>query len=738
MTFQNIIWIFSLWVAGFGLTIISLPLSAFLFGPINRIYTYTAIRFFSWIAVGYILLTASVFKIISLGTKGVLTVLILWAALNLAIFWQKWGGRFSNFQKANKKLWSKPVIQIFLLEFVGFFLMLGWAWIKSHNPEIYQIERFMDFGFIKALFNAQYLPLYDIWMAGKTLNYYYFGHLIAYLMLKTSAIPPLPGFFIIDAWAFSALALLAFGIGYRLFLLLAQEKLSRKVVIKKAFWAGLISAFSTVFAGTWHTTVWFLQFLYAKIAGFTPPNFWYPDPTRAIPYTITEMPIYTFMVAELHAHMWGLLVGAVLISALINIWEQGTELAAVGIYSKNHTYLQKNKKSQRSQENKESPKKPTFSFFLLLSWLLAISYMTNAWDAVTLGALSFAVFAAFLWVKGKKISLLYLPALPAAALILSLPWSGFIKSPLRGMGRVPQPSPIDQWILFWGALMVPVFLLFYIMYKFRKKKDSHFQSAYRYGFFSIIILLAFVFLIFEEVFYFKDILAGGKYYRANTVFKITSQVWLWLGSISGAVWIWAWSVSKNARARMVICVLLAVVVQSQLIYPIAAVRQAYFVNRRSQPLESGLLWMKQRYPFDYAAYEFLENLRQRLPRGNRVKKIVEAEGDSYTDVSRFSVFLGWPVVVGWPVHEWGWRGSYSEVGKRRAEIRQIYTSPDIEESKKILKEYNIDYIVVGEVEKERYKDQLSEDKLLLLGRKIFDNGTTMIVEVGEENQRMEN
>ena len=108
--------------------------------------------------------------------------------------------------------------------------------------------------------------------------------------------------------------------------------------------------------------------------------------------------------------------------------------------------------------------------------------------------------------------------------------------------------------------------------------------------------------------------------------------------------------------------------------------------------------------------------------------IAEAVGESYTDYSRVSAYTGLPTIVGWPVHEWLWRGSYDEAGKRIPEVQTLYETENIEEAKNIIRKYNVSLIFVGTLEKEKYP-QLNIEKFNQLGNIVFESGETKIYRV---------
>jgi uncharacterized membrane protein len=50
-----------------------------------------------------------------------------------------------------------------------------------------------------------------------------------------------------------------------------------------------------------------------------------------------------------------------------------------------------------------------------------------------------------------------------------------------------------------------------------------------------------------------------------------------------------------------------------------------------------------------------------------------------------------------------WRGSWDEVSGRDTDVNNIYKSPDSDEALALLRKYNVEYIYVGKLEKERYE-----------------------------------
>jgi len=549
------------------------------------------------------------------------------------------------------------------------------AFIRGHDPALSGVERFMDFGFIQTLFNATSLPLLDMWFLGESVNYYYFGHFTGYVILSLSNISSIPGFFVLIAWMFGLFSI-------------AVYRLGRDFI--GSMRAGFISFFFVMLAGTWHITLWMFGYFRHLFFDAPVPHFWYPDATRIIPGTITEMPIYGFLEADLHPHTWGWFNGVLVLAILYTLWKSNTQSLSI--------------------------KNP---YLWLLSFMLGISYMTNAWDAAILGLLSLAVLFLKFRSSSKRMLFLWALLLPAFSYIAALPWAFFYHAPVEGIGIVKNRSPFFPWISFWG----PIFSLMVLF--FWRATKTKWRAL---GFFSIIIGATIIFASLIEWVYIKDLFAGGDHFRVNTVYKVSNQLWLWMGILSGGIIIGVIQSLKTKKARVALSIIITLFLSVQAVYPIKAVWQARLENKTFTGLDSGIEFWKQRFPHDFEAYQYLSQVKENLPRNDKFRNIVEVNGDSFTDESRFSVFLGWPTIIGWANHEWTWRGSYDFAAPRIEEVKEIYTGEDIVKTQGILGKYSIDYIIVGEIEQEKYQDQLKREKIISLGDIVFQNEKTMIIQ----------
>lgn len=108
--------------------------------------------------------------------------------------------------------------------------------------------------------------------------------------------------------------------------------------------------------------------------------------------------------------------------------------------------------------------------------------------------------------------------------------------------------------------------------------------------------------------------------------------------------------------------------------------------------------------------------------------IAEAVGESYTTFNRVSAFTGFPTILGWRVHEWLWRGSFDIPGTRTPEVETIFQLPTSYEAKQKLRQYNVEYIFVGDKEREAYAN-LDPVGLKSLGDVVFEAGDTFVIKL---------
>ena len=58
---------------------------------------------------------------------------------------------------------------------------------QGFNPKVEGLEKFMDYGFVNSILQSGLFPN-DMWFAGKSINYYYYGQYVTALLTRLSGI----------------------------------------------------------------------------------------------------------------------------------------------------------------------------------------------------------------------------------------------------------------------------------------------------------------------------------------------------------------------------------------------------------------------------------------------------------------------------------------------------------------------------------------------------------------------
>ena len=614
---------------------------------------------------------------------------------------------------------SPPVFSIVVFQeilFLASFLFL--VFVRGQEPAIRGLEKFMDFGFMNSILRSKYFPPLDMWLSadpthphGYPINYYYFGHLTGALLIKLNGVKPSIGYNLILATIFAQGMTLVFSLVFNLIYLFQTyvKKISKIAVLPITLFS-LLGSFIVNLGGNLHTIYVFTSGypnespvpFWQILSTYNPAKYWYPNATRFIPFTIHEFPSYSYVVADLHGHVFDipfvLLTLAILLVMFIKIKNEKPIL--------NTKYLILNT--------------------AILGFMIAVHYMTNAFD----GPIYLLLAVVFFFLQfGLTIRLLVSSLLTVGFFVLfSLPFSLNFNAFVSGIGVNCSPNFLVNlqkigpflfekdkcqsspfWMLFvlWGFFWLNLILFTIVKKHTKENKDSFLKLFDQY------ILIFFVIGIFltiiPEFFYIKDIYPA--HFRANTMFKLGYQAFMMMGIASAFTF---YRISElKAKSKYVLQFFFIVFFFFILIYPLFSF-PSYYGKLDKQPQPDGGAWMKSEFPPDKEIIDFLNTHLKDQP------VILEAQGDSYTDYERISAYTGLPTVAGWWVHEWLWRGSPEVVGKRIPDIENIYESKDIKLTKSLIEKYHISFVIVSSFEKEKYKN-LYEDKFSVLGRKIFES-----------------
>lgn len=652
------------WLLLLFLGIISFPFATIVFAKtFDKGYAFT--KTISILIISYLVFVLGTAKILVFSQSSVWVFPIL-GVIGAAYFA---GKHAQAIKKTLQKSW-----RIILFEEVIFLIaLIAWSFARGFNPSIQGLEKFMDFGFLNSILQSKFFPPPDMWMAGETLNYYYFGHLVTAVLTKLSGIPSSITYNLMIATIFALVFTSAFSL---ILNLLAKNG------VKQAFLGGLIAAFLLTLGGNLHTPI------YALKNGVE--NYWYPDATRFVGYspetedkTIHEFPGYSFVVADLHAHLINLpfvLLFLFLLFNLIGNWK-----VEIG----------------------------KFINILPLGFLLGIFLMTNSWDFLNYGLVATVVI--FL-VNLKRHSLkkvilqtvITMFGIAGAAILIALPFLVNFTSIAKGVGLVHAHTPLWQLLVLWGG---PIIFTTIFLFTLKKTKENIFILA--------LLISAWVLILIPEAIYVKDIYIAS-HHRANTMFKLTYQAFVLFALTAGYITVKQIQI-KNLFLKTITLSLSLLTIASVLTYPYFAIRSFYNNLEKYKGL-NGNLWLKQTYPDNFEAVNWLKETYITQP------ILLEAAGDSYTDYNHISSYTGFPTVQGWLVHEWLWRGSYDEPGKRAQDIQTIYETQSNQTAKTLLNNYSVDLVMIGPLERQKYHT-LQEEKFKALGEVVFSNPTFKIYQI---------
>jgi len=628
-----------------------------------------------------------------------LGVLLILAA---DVFILKEKKNWENLREIFSQNWKK-----FLWGEVIFFIGLaGYAFIRGFQPDIEGLEKFMDFGFVNSILRSSWFPPADMWFAGESINYYYFGHLQAAVLTKLSGLASATTYNLMIGTICGFALAETFSLTSN-FIYLYQKDKSK---IKNLIIGGLISALLLSLGGNLHTIVYVLK----NGAG----KYWYPDATRFIGYnpdnpndkTIHEFPSYSFAVADLHGHLNN--VPTVLLFLAV--------LLVFGAINQND--------------------KSRLKVLGISGFLLGAMFMTNSWDFPIYGGL-FAIFIFLTAIKqfsnltfktfrtlrtffaAIKQTFVYGIFTVLVSILTALPFALTFDPMADGI------APVRAWSLWWQLLVLWGFFWFialgfwFLVIKKAFAKKLADLTAADYLVLALTIW-ATVLIIIPELIYVKDIYIP-EHHRANTMFKLVYQSFMMYSVCAGYV---LFRIRETLRKKIILntlyLILFLIGFSCHMIYPYFAIKGYYGTLKDYRGIGDGLGFLKTNYPDDYEALLWAQENISGQP------VILEAVGDSYTMYNHFSALAGLPTIEGWLVHEWLWRGGFDQPGARGEEVDAVYQGDDEVKAQSVLKKYNVQYVFVGALEKEKYPN-LKEDRFEILGKKVFEQGETRIYQLRE-------
>ncbi len=192
-----------------------------------------------------------------------------------------------------------------VLFLVAFFVFLA---VRAANPDLWHAwrggEKPMDLSYLTAIVRSSTFPPYDPWYAGGYINYYYFGFVIVGVLIKATGIVPEIAYNLAVPLLFALTVTSVFAVGYNL----AEAVRWRRYRHTPAWTpvlAGVAAALLVAVLANLDGAAQLVQGAVRVYQGeaFGAFDFWRSSRLMPGQISITEFPYWTFLFADLHAHL---------------------------------------------------------------------------------------------------------------------------------------------------------------------------------------------------------------------------------------------------------------------------------------------------------------------------------------------------------------------------------------------------------------------------------------------------
>ena len=592
--------------------------------------------------------------------------------------------------------WRSVVAAEAILVVAALAILIG----RLDHPQIVGQEKPMDVGILATLLRSDGFPPADMWLAGERLPYYYWGALLWTTPLTFGGLRLEIAYNLIVALVAGAVAVSLWALGRRL---------------GGSHWAGLTAAFFGVLAGTpdgWR------QLLGG--VGLRNLDIW--RSSRQHEDVITEFPLFTEWLGDLHPHYLSMPIA---VAALLAAWHLGR-------------------------------RRPTLAGTAVVTLLFSVAWAANPWCMPpTLAGVALLVLCAdgrWHWPAGEgRWRWLAVAAIAAGGWLAAAPFQLAFHPPFEGIRAVFAWTTPANLLLYGGCLLLPAFAAAAVVLRERLAAGEARGTALLLVAAALVMVAAafsgrptavlltgalvvvvwvvlapgemperaglalaalgmFLFLVPELVYVVDSY--GERLHRMNTVFKAWIQAWVLLAA---ALPVLLRSAFRSRPVRRAVTAVLVVAALPHLLWMAG--------NQLSgRPLGlDGMAWMAEG---DRAIVRFLRD----QPRDATV---IEAVGGAYTEYARLSANSGVPALIGWENHELVWRGHgvTAETGRRAALVRELYSCGDPGKVRALAAGEGIPLIAIGALERADF----SEEGLAAVqaaGEVVLDEAGGQVVRIG--------
>lgn len=690
---------------------------------------------------------------------------------------------------------------------------IAWVIVRAFSPDIREAggEKFMESMMTNAIVRSASFPPNDAWLAGFPISYYYFGYLIFAMLIHLSGVAFSIAFNLAGALIFALALAAAFSLGYNLWA--ARQGVAHKpqgdelapqhsdpgtrspefLAPRSALLAGLLTAAMLALMGNLGGVLGVLkcgnvlskstwQWLDVRDTatqhyacnGLAPSEFygWWWDWSRVVKdltpsgnyqETITESPIFSFVLGDNHPHVNAL---PFLMLAL------GMALTAL--------------LDQRLLMNDEGKiEAPQIASTVLTAITLGGLAFMNTWDFPIFGALFIGALVFGRWLRREAAwpALLQGAGIMALGYLLYLPFYATFASQARGIGvNIFNGTRFTQFFLMFAPFLIAMCGFIWLSLRAVKQpaRVTLLRSAgLTVGFFVAGLIGALLLGVLSsetralaaELNNSGVVLGITREMVASRLIQRATDPWTIL-FLSFAIASCAVLLGKRREAAVTAApdntaalngftlllfgagAILTLAVEFVFLRDLFGTRmntvfkfyyQAWvlwaaaggfaimsLLTARSQTMKIvgsvallfvalGLLWPALAVPartnqlqgvptLDGAAWLRIGNpedaqmiawLNQNVA-GDPI--IIEASTlGAYQYEGRISAFTGLPAVLGWGGHQHQWRGDITEAARRNPLIEQLYNTSDVTEARALLDELKARYVIVGQLERRRFR-----------------------------------
>lgn len=598
---------------------------------------------------------------------------------------------------------ERTLTDAFFFGTFAFFLLA-----RAVEPSIYWGEKPMDFTFLNTLYRTTTLPPPEPWLAGTTLSYTYFGHLVVATLGKALSIHP--------------------GIMFNIGVALTAALFTAAMFAAGTFVSGRRrgGALAVVVALVLGNLAGVRELIQRRVINFD--TFW--ATSRALKDTINEFPLWSFLFADLHAHVLALPFSVAFLALLVLCVRSRSDQTPLG-----------------------------FPAWALLSLFLGTIQVTNGWSTPTyVSLLAFGLLVmrgrevvragwrAAPGVLGRRL-LLPFAGVVAGAWLFYVPFWRRFTPPTRNLGWEVGPyCPPRPYLEIFGlflAILVPFFLLVWrrvaapdrslttgqasllavallvvlgTLVQPRPLLHLHLVPVASIRAFALALAMTGLCLALhrrtDERWRWSLTLASFAFFvtagcevvfvwdRMNTIFKFYYDAELLLMVASSAVLV-EFLAGNLARSWLgpLWRAALALAATAALVTSVIAIVNA-FTYKRVRSLGFGLDgtgYFSLHTPEDAAACEWLNKNVPGLP------TLCEAHGPAYQEFSRVTMHTGLPIVLGWDYHVSQRGHAQREIERRKDDVATLYTSNDPALVGELLRRYHVALFYVGPLERNTYQ-----------------------------------